>query len=70
MSKFAIFILKIIFYVTILVGLISQANAYEQNTSTDNEIITSIDILHEIEFRKLLNLRLNELPNKITWNSN
>lgn len=64
MSKFAIFILKIIFYVTILVGLISQANAYENKIQfkVDNEIITSIDILHEIEFRKLLNLRLNELP--------
>ena len=53
------YIFLIFFY-----SLISNSYGFQNKIvfKVNNEIITSIDILNEIEYRKLLNKNINKLP--------
>ena len=55
---------KILFFIIIFLCFNPQSQGYENKIlfKVDNEIITTVDLLNEIEYRKLLNKRLSELP--------
>ena len=56
-------ILKIFFFFIFFFNVSINSNSYENKIlfKVDNEIITTIDLLNEIEYRKLLNDKLNNL---------
>ena len=62
-NKFIKNIFKIIIF---FFGLISYSYGFQNKIlfKIDNEIITSIDILNEIEYRKLINSKISELSNE------
>ena len=60
MTKFKKILVLIIFFANL--NLESQSYENKILFKVDNEIITSIDLLNEIEYRKLLNIKLGELP--------
>ena len=57
--SYKIVILLLVYFISI-----SQIHAFQNKIifKVNNEIVTSIDILNEIEYRKLLNRKLAELP--------
>lgn len=56
--------IKILIISTLFIFLISKSNGVENKIifKIDNEIITSVDLLNEIEYLKILNDELNSLP--------
>lgn len=68
MIKLLKFQIKILIISTLFILLFSKSNGVENKIifKIDNEIITSVDLLNEIEYLKILNDELNSLPsNKI-----
>ncbi|WP_440914889.1 peptidylprolyl isomerase [Candidatus Pelagibacter sp.] len=63
MRNFNKTILKIFFILIFFFNISLNSNSYENKIlfKVDNEIITTIDLLNEIEYRKLLNDKLNKL---------
>ena len=64
MFRISKFINKIFFFLLLFSSIVTQSQSNQNKIlfKIDNEIITSIDILHEIEYRNILNKRISDLP--------
>ncbi len=64
MNKILKFINKIFFFLVLFSTIISQSQSNQNRIlfKVDNDIITSVDILHEMEYRKILNKSISDLP--------